>query len=176
MATGATLKQSLPGCRMKTVRCQNRKGTTMSPTSWDEVADGGPEQGWTELPETGWGMLAAWAAGTENIRRYPVDDTGRQVRVTTETGTSTETRFDPFTTSDRQAVDEDIESYLADAGVPAPPRGYTWLIRLPETVGTENQFWQEINKGLAAAAPGAVHPRDISPVVERIVDALYGRD
>jgi hypothetical protein len=121
-------------------------------------------------------MLAAWAAGTENIRRYPVDDTSRQVRVTTETGSSTETRFDPFTTADRQMIDADIESYLADAGVPAPPRGYTWLIRLPATVGTENQFWQEINKGLAAAAPGAVHPRDISPIVERIVDALYGRD
>lgn len=116
------------------------------------------------------------ACGPENIRRFRVDDTGRQIRVTAETRGLSETHYEPFTAADRLAVEMDIEGYLSDARVPAPPRGYNWALRLPPTVATEQEFWQAINRGLTAATPGAVHPTDIAAVIEQIVDALYGRD
>ncbi|WP_262106518.1 DUF5956 family protein [Arthrobacter sp. Marseille-P9274] len=148
----------------------------MSPTDWDEVPDGARSGEWVEVPETGWDMLAAWAAGTENVRKLPVDDTGREVRVTIETDGVTRTRMEPFTAQDRQAVDEGIEDYLRDAGAPVPPRGFVWLMRLPPGVASEEQLSREINRGIAEAAPGAVHPADIVPVMEDILDRLYGRD
>lgn len=148
----------------------------MSPTSWDEVPDGAHSSEWAEVPETGWGMLAAWAAGTENICKLPADDTGREVRVTIETGGVTETRMEPFTVNDRRTIDESVEDYLRDAGVPPPPRGYVWLMRIPPGVPSEEALSREINRGITAAAPGAVNPADIASIMVRIIDVLYGRD
>ena len=148
----------------------------MSPTVWEDVEDGARGDGWAEVPETGWGMLATWAAGTENVRRMPVDDTGRQIRATIETGGVTETRFEPFTDRDRRIIDESVEEYLRDAGVPVPPRGFVWLMRLPPGVATEDELSRKINQGIAESAPGAVNPADIAPVIEGVLDVLYGRD
>ena len=148
----------------------------MSPTNWDEVPDGARSGEWAEVPETGWGMLAAWAAGTENVCKLPADDTGREVRVTIETGGVTETRMEPFTLHDRRTIDESVEDYLRDAGVPAPPRGFVWLMRLPPGISSEEALSHEINRGITAAAPGAVSPADIASIMVRIVDVLYGRD
>ncbi|MCW2131719.1 DUF5956 family protein [Arthrobacter sp. VKM Ac-2550] len=102
----------------------------MSPTNWDGVPDGARSSEWAEVPETGRGMLAAWAAGTENICKLPADDTGREMRVTIETGGVTETRTEPFTVNDRQIVDKCIEDYLRAAGVPVPPRGTAALWKM----------------------------------------------
>lgn len=145
-------------------------------TDWDAVPDGGDGPGWVEVPESGWGMLAAWAAGTDNLRRRPLDDTGRQVKVTTETAGVSETHLEPFTAGDRQIVDESIEDYLRVAGVPVPPRGFVWLMRLPPGIASDDDLSRQINGGIAEAAPGAVHPADIAPVMEHIIDVLYGRD
>jgi hypothetical protein len=145
-------------------------------TDWEAVPDGEDGPGWVEVPESGWGMLAAWAAGTDNLRRRPVDDTGRQVRVTTETGGVSETHVEPFTARDRQIVDESIEDYLRDAGVQVPPRGFVWLMRLPPGIDSEEELSRRINGGICEAAPGAVHPGDIAPVMEHIIDVLYERD
>ncbi|EMY35637.1 hypothetical protein D477_003043 [Arthrobacter crystallopoietes BAB-32] len=148
----------------------------MSPTDWDAVADGQDGDGWVEIPETGWAMLAAWAAGTENVRRRPVDDTGRQVRITTESDGVSETRYAPFTAEDRRAVDEGIQDYLRDAGVQLPPRGFVWLMRLPPGIGSEEELARRINAGISGSAPGAVHPADIALAMEQVIDVLYERD
>jgi hypothetical protein len=116
----------------------------MNPTVWDAFADGRSGDGWVEIPETGWAMLAAWAAGTENVRRRPVDDTGRQVRVTTETAGVSETHDEPFTAGGRLIIDEFIGDYLRDAGVRVPPQGFVWLMRLPPGVGSEEELSRRI--------------------------------
>lgn len=85
---------------------------------WESVSEGGPAEGWAELDESGWGALIGWAAGPENLRRGPaVDDSARTVTVTRtdRDGTVAETT-EAFTARDRQIVDEEANSYLADAG------------------------------------------------------------
>lgn len=44
--------------------------------------EGRPGEGWAELDENGWGALIEWAAGPENLRRGPLDDSTRTVTVT----------------------------------------------------------------------------------------------
>lgn len=36
------------------------------------------------------------------------------------------------TAADRQGIDDDIDVYLLDAGLPPRPRGYVWMIRVPD--------------------------------------------
>ena len=49
---------------------------------WESVPEGGLAEGWVELDENGWGALIGWAAGPENLRRGPVEDSSRTVTVT----------------------------------------------------------------------------------------------
>lgn len=104
---------------------------------WESVPEGGPGECWAELDENGCGALIGWAAGPENLRRGPaVDDSARTVTVTRtdRDGTVTEC-IEAFTAHDRQIVDEETNSFLADAGVEKRPGGFRWFVRLPEQLG-----------------------------------------
>lgn len=144
---------------------------------WESVPEGGPEDGWAELDENGWGALIGWAAGPENIRRGPLaDDSTRTVIVTCihKDGSITES-VEPFTAQDRRTVDEDANSYLADAGVEQRPGGYRWFVRLPAQFSS----WQEMSSTITAAVyagdPKPTHPAAVAPVMKQAVQRLYGR-
>ena len=85
-----------------------------------------------ELPENGWGALMGWAAGSENLRRQPSSDADRMVTGSTEHAGVRHHFEGPLTDVDRQGVDDAINSYLREADVPPRPRGYVWLIRVPD--------------------------------------------
>ncbi|KRE44564.1 hypothetical protein ASG92_12920 [Arthrobacter sp. Soil736] len=143
---------------------------------WESVPAGGPDEGWSDLDENGWGALIGWAAGPENLRRGPLaDDSTRTVAVTRQDKDGNVTKSgEPFTAEDRQIVVEAVNSYLADAGVEQRPGGFRWFVRLPGQFST----WEE----LRAAVTGAVyarerqlaHPRDIAPIMKQEVQRLYG--
>lgn len=141
---------------------------------WDRVRPGRPGAGWVVATENGLGTLAAWAAGTVNVRKMPVDDLGRTVKMAC-CGPDGRVRAwtEPFTAADRALVEEEIESYLLDAGVPLPPRGWVWLIRRPATCLDDRQFWAHLNQQIHQHASPAPHPSEIAPLFLRALEQLY---
>jgi hypothetical protein len=146
----------------------------MESTAWDQVRDARPGESWLVATENGFGAMTAWAAGTDNVRRTPITDLGRTVRVESH-GADGRVRswIEPFTLADREVVDEAIESYLAAAGIPAPPRGWTWLIRRPVTLGDDRQFWAHLNQQIAQYTSAAPLPAEIAPILQRTMTELY---
>ena len=89
---------------------------------WSDVQESEPSASWLDLPENGWGALIGWAAGLDNLRRRPSSDAGRTITGYTERGGKQQPFEEPFTAADRQGIDDDIDRYLRDAGLPPRPR------------------------------------------------------
>lgn len=84
-----------------------------------------------ELPDNGWQLLFAWLAGPRRACRR-VDRTPQPVRVVHRgAGLS----FAPRTDADQRLVDEVVNDYLREAGVPPRPSGFTWYVELPARLG-----------------------------------------
>ena len=113
---------------------------------WESVPEGGPVEGWE--------ALIGPAAGPEKLRRGPaVDNSARTLNVTRtdKNGTVIETT-EAFTAHDRQIVDEEVNSYLADAGVKQRPGGFRWFVRLPSQFST----WEELRAAVTESRPSSV--------------------
>lgn len=143
---------------------------------WNEVPEEAQPEGWIELDETGWGAMAAWFAGPANVRRAPVGDRTQMVRVTCTKADGTVTSWkEPITADDVRGIEDAIDAYLKDAGLPPRPRGYRWFLRLPDGVGDEAEFWARITEADMALPRAAKHPRDIVPTLGQVITRLYGR-
>ncbi len=126
------------------------------------------------VPDTGYTMLIAWQAGTDNLARMP-DHGQHTVRITTTDHSGTRTETEPRTQRDQDIIDDAIDEYLADASVPAPPRGYRWYQRLPHPYRTRDSFDQAIHTALTEHDPhgNLTRPRDLAPLTADIITALY---
>jgi hypothetical protein len=140
---------------------------------WTKVADGVNDDGWVELDDNGWGALIGWAAGEQNLRRVPVDDTARSILVSRTDARGTVQAEEPFTPADRESIDADANSYLAEAGVPPRPGGFAWFIRLPQRFSSWEQFSRAVTGAVSTTAPDATHPSSIAPVMHDVVRGLY---
>lgn len=146
----------------------------MGSMDWDQVGEARPGDSWLVATENGLGAMAAWAAGTANVRKTPIADLGRTVKVECHDADGTVRVWtEPFTAADREVVDEATESYLIAAGIPAPPRGWVWLIRRPTTLGDDRQFWAHLNQQIARHASSAPLPVEIAPILQRTMAELY---
>ncbi|HEV7976105.1 DUF5956 family protein [Amycolatopsis sp.] len=127
-----------------------------------------------QVPETGFGMLIAWLAGSGRLVRMP-DREPQSVTITAVTATGTASYRVPRTSTDQEVIDEGIEDYLTAADIPNPPRGHRWYQSLPEGHGTLDDAYAHINAALRSAAPdnAATHPRDIARLLTDIVTTLY---
>lgn len=130
--------------------------------------------GYDLVPANGFAMLIAWLAGPDRLVRS-ADSQEHRVAVTVVQGATTSSFTEPRTSADQETVDEGIEEYLADAGVPGPPRGYRWYQRLPEGLDRLDDVYARVNVDLRAADPGITltHPSDIAPALATIVRQLY---
>jgi hypothetical protein len=143
---------------------------------WDDFPEGAHPEGWIELSENGWGAMAAWYAGPDNVRREPMGVRTGLVRVTCEKSDGTVSSWEePITEDDVRGIEDDIDAYLKDAGLPQRPRGYRWFLRLPDGIRGEDDFWDRLNRADMALPRAARHPRDTVPVLGQVVQALYGR-
>ncbi|QFZ20411.1 DUF5956 family protein [Saccharothrix syringae] len=126
------------------------------------------------VPDTGFTMLLAWLAGLEHLVRLP-DRESHTVTVTEIRGTARITHSGPRTSTDQDTIDEGIEDYLADAGVPAPPRGHRWYQRLPHGHDTLDDVYAHVNTALRATDPEgtAIHPDQLKPILTDIMAVLY---
>ncbi|MGO4383431.1 DUF5956 family protein [Specibacter sp. RAF43] len=128
---------------------------------------------WAVLDENGWGAMIGWAAGGDLARR-PLADEGRTVMVTVERAGFSASSEEPFSRADRVLVDDSIDEYLAEAGIPARPRGWVWLIRVPDSCPSGKDFFDRINEELNTFKPAPVLPSEWLPVMLETVARLYG--
>jgi hypothetical protein len=128
-----------------------------APGSWDHVPlldhpPGRPEDGenWYQVDEYGLAVLVLWSlrhdrAASSLHTEAPV------TKLTQETSGQTSTWERPRTAQEQSDVDDDLDSLLADAGVPPRPRGRRWFVRLPADVDLESslrEWWREIYQQL----------------------------
>src|SRR5699024_5058888 len=103
--------------------------------------------GWIELTENRWGAIASWFAGPENVVREPMGKRTDLVRVTWEEATGTSTSWtETITEAEVEEIEDDIDGYLSDSGLPSRPHGYRWFLRLPLGIKDENAFWSRLNE------------------------------
>lgn len=142
---------------------------------WSDVQEGGPSASWVELPENGWGALLGWAAGSENLRRSPSSDVGRTVTGYIEDANGRTPFEEPFTAADRKVVDDDIDMYLGAAGVPPRPRGFVWMIRVPDGHASPEAFLADVDSTVLRAADSVTHPMQLLPVFADVLRNFYAR-
>jgi hypothetical protein len=144
-----------------------RKGIRMA--GWDDVpvieeSDVSADE-LIELPANGWGQLVGWVAGVKRLRRV-VDR--REHMTTLYYPMKGLTIRRPRSASEQEEIEEDVNSYLAEAGVPPRPPGYVWYVGKPAAV-SEGEFWVRIRE----AQGMSVLPGRLTSVLPGIIDALY---
>lgn len=148
-----------------------------SPITWPETPILRDSAGWARLEEHGWDALGAWLAGPQRVGRMPEDDSSRLVRVECETGGVITHREEPFTAADRALVEGYINDFLAFAGVPPRPVGFTWFLLLPTNWPGDRDFRREIhriiNDGPYPQHDGDRLPAEYLGAMREAVDALY---
>jgi hypothetical protein len=154
-----------------------RGSTEMSDNPWERVPIGACPPGWIEATENGWGAVAAWFAGVENLVRQPRSYEGRTIQVTCVDRDGTERKSsEPFTAADIESIDNDIDSYLTDAGVPLQPHGFTWFIRSPSEIHGDHGFWSAYTGAVyEQVSTQAPTPREIATAAAHIMDRFYQR-
>ena len=142
--------------------------------SWDEVKTLDVPAGWAELDENGWHALLAWAAGSENARRRPSTDVGRTVWAASErAGVITGPWREPFTVHDRDIIEDGVNGYLEDAGVPPRPRGYTWFVRVAPAGVDPAAFVASLSESVLEAPPEILMPNQWLARMEEVLAEVY---
>lgn len=107
-----------------------------------EIPEGLPTGRYVPLVANGHGALTAWAAGPGRCFRtsYPaaLHPPVKVSRGHQATGDPQEVWFEAFTEEDLRAQNEDINAYLASAGVRPQPRGYKWHVLVPDNIVDED--------------------------------------
>lgn len=118
-------------------------GMTDEPWACTELSEA-PE-GWIPVVETGWAALVLWAAGPDNFVRVRPVSRERFGSLVRGLPGGREYR-EPFrlTEADLASVDDDIDVYLTEAGIPPRPRGFDWFIRRPSKALDDETFWAEV--------------------------------
>ncbi|GAA1495829.1 DUF5956 family protein [Paeniglutamicibacter kerguelensis] len=143
---------------------------------WSDVPVHEPEPGWELLPENGWFAMIGWVAGLANLRRFPGSDVGRTVRVTCIEHGSERTYLEPFGAEDRADVDESVNGYLADAGIPPRPSGFDWYLRVPEGWPGESAVPDALSSRiLQRQRASETRPDQVLEIMESIVGGFYVR-
>ncbi|MHA7275656.1 DUF5956 family protein [Arthrobacter sp. Hz1] len=130
-------------------------------------------EAWIEATNNGWGALVLWVSEPRNLIRQPgQSDQGQVVQTVTANGVTT-THEIPLTVKDFQESDEDVDTYLSEAGIPPRPRGFIWYIHLPPGVNSEREFWSILNQAIADRAPEARRPSQFLPQLADALASLY---
>lgn len=143
--------------------------------SWNQVSvcDCAQPDGWMEAPANGWGALVTWTAGPANTYREPVTVGERHTEVLVVANGAEVHQPSALSDIQLESVEDDIDSYLAAASIPAVPRGYAWFIRRPLMCRTEAAFWAAVTHGVKKLAPEAEHPLELRLVLDGVLRSLY---
>jgi hypothetical protein len=150
----------------------------MSDDPWGAGQASTAPEGWIPTPENGWGALVAWAAGPLNMVRVPAAPRNRETVVVTQYSDGRVTREPSLLTdADLESIDDDIDSYLAEAGLPPRPRGFDWYLRPPAAAaGGPDAFWAAVWEGATAGLPNdGMHPSRLRVATAATMARLYRR-
>jgi hypothetical protein len=82
---------------------------------------------------------------------------------------------EPISEDDIRAIEDDIDAYLRDAGLPPRPRGNRWFLRLPESLDMAGV--DDAASRVVMALHGQFgNPRSLAPAVEQAITDLYVRE
>lgn len=124
-----------------------------------------------ELPDNGYQLLLAWLAGPERVCRI-VDRTSHTVTTTirSQPGRHARVSTELRTDEDQALIDSMVNSRLHDAGAPPRPRGFTWYLKLPESLHPAD-VWAAIRVDAGHGNP--VDSDTIKTAMVRALQALY---
>jgi hypothetical protein len=125
---------------------------------------------YAELPESGWGALVGWLAGSERLLGHAETSSDHQTVLTVEREGSTTVQESVRNAAEQATVDEDINGFLLDAGAEPRPTGVRWFVQLPAGV-TAQDFWSLANDAAAKSGP---HPSELKIPLQRALARLYG--
>lgn len=69
--------------------------------------------------------------------------------------------------------DDDISTYLQDAGLQPRPSGYVWMIRVPDGQTSPEALRSDVDTTILRAAEGAIDPKQLRPIFEAVLRSFY---
>lgn len=141
--------------------------------SWSQVPKRLGDDGWVEASPNGWGALAVWAAGPENTCRMKAAAGERHAELLLDGAAGQVRQLSMLGEEDLAAVDDDIDTYLAAAGVPPMPRGQVWFIRMPAQCASPAAFWEVLGRRIEDSDPGTGNPWIYRMLMEEVLADLY---
>ena len=115
-------------------------------TDWADFLRPALPTGGVEVPENGHGFLVAWLLGPKRVHASASGAVRRFVEVTTSDG---ERWAEPRTPYDQAVIDDSINGYLAEAGIPPRPRQLAWAFTF--SIDVETEMWERVNSVLMSA-------------------------
>ncbi|MDV6303711.1 MULTISPECIES: DUF5956 family protein [Rhodococcus] len=132
-----------------------------------------PAGRYVSVISNGHGALTAWVAGPGRCYRTPYPASAHPpVRVTRGDPSKEpeEVWFEPFTESDLRMVNDDVNSYLADAGVRLQPQGYKWHVLVPENI----RDGRELDNAMREKNQW-IEPAEVLKAIQRLYESVVGQ-
>ncbi|OZV72768.1 hypothetical protein CA850_31895 [Micromonospora echinospora] len=79
----------------------------------------------------------------------------------------------PRSTEDQQIIDDYINEYLGDAGIPSRPTGWRWFLRLPSGY-TGPRIESLVIAGVGRLPADHVRPSQLAPRIRETLQGIYG--
>lgn len=148
---------------------------TLDPWECTELSEA--PQDWILATENGWGALVLWAAGPGNFARVRPASRDRFGSIVRRLPGGGEQR-QPFmlTEADLSSIDDDIDVYLAEAGIPPRPRGFDWFIRRPSNYDLDDEtFWGVVWAATIERLPDdGLRPSTMAGPAKEAMASFYG--
>lgn len=133
---------------------------------------------WVALPENGWGAVVAYRVGPGRARPHaaPLEDRLVTEACTDADGTARR-RTVPMTPEDVADIEESVNSYLLEVGLPPAP--FTWWEVAPPDGMTGDAFLERLERAClhrATATSGADVARQDAAVLAEEIRAIFARD
>jgi hypothetical protein len=136
----------------------------------DQVPGELPAGRYVSVIPNGHGALTAWVAGPHRCFRRPYPASAHPpVKVTRgHPGKEPEeVWFEPFTEEDLRMVNDDVNSYLAEAGVRPQPRGFEWNVLVPESI----RDGEDLERALRAKN-NYIEPTEVLTAIRRLYESV----
>lgn len=126
-----------------------------------------------EMTENGCGAVIATAAGPDRVYCVPLRLSEYKVRTSWEQNGESRAEVRERNAEDQDDIDNAIEDYLADAGLPLRPRGFRWFIEVPPGIADAEAFRRAINRRFAELTDQHPDGKATARVLTAIMHELY---